>query len=130
MRDTILILDDDDDLREILVDLFQISDLKAIGFSNVTDAKKYLATLSNSEKIQSIISDYMLGATNGIDFLNHVKNTPELTAIDFYLLTGASTEDFETHLKSNRLKAVIEKPFDTQDLINLFLKDKSQKSAA
>lgn len=132
MRDTIIAVDNDEDIREMLVDLFKAANIRFFCFSNAKDAKVYLINPNNSSRVHSIISDLMMAPTDGIDFLSYVKSKPELSEIDLYLLTGAVASVFEPLLRSYQLKGVIEKPFDSKKLIEMFQKkiSESQKFAA
>lgn len=136
MRNTIVMVDDNEDMREIFAQLFEKTDVKIICFASVMDAKVHLINPSNASKIKAIVSDLMMGPTDGLDFLSYIKSKPELAAIDFYFLTGASVVVFEPFLRSFVLKGVIEKPFDPKALVSLFTNHSSsnivstQKSAA
>lgn len=132
MRNTIVMVDDNEDIRDIFAELFENTDIKVLCFANVMDAKVHLINPANAGKVKAIVSDIMMGPTDGLDFLSYVKAKPELAQIDFYLLTGAAVQVFEPFLRSFVLKGVIEKPFNSKALVALFLDSKTirmQKAA-
>lgn len=120
MKNTVVMVDDNDDMRDAFEQLFERTSLNVVCFANVMDATIYLKNPANISKIIAIVSDLMMGPTDGLDFLSYIKSKPELAAIDFYLLTGSTVVVFEPYLKSQVLKGVIEKPFDPKTLISLF----------
>lgn len=122
MQNTLIIVDDNEELRETFSDLFANTSIKAICFSNVLDAKIYLKNPKNSCEVKAIISDLMMAPTDGLDFLSYVKSKPDLATIDFYLITGAAVTVFEPFLRPFSIKGVITKPFDTKALLSMFVK--------
>ena len=120
MKNTILMVDDNEDMREIFAELFENTDIKVICFSNVLDAKVHLINATNASQVKAIISDLMMGPTDGLEFLSYVKAKPDLADIDFYLLTGAAITVFEPFLRPFVLKGIIEKPFDGKALVSMF----------
>lgn len=126
MKGTILILDDDEDIRDILKDIFESIEFKVVCFSSIGDARKYLNDAANISQLKAIVSDLMLGYESGLDFLKEVRANSILNSVDFYLLTGASRQTFEPYIKSHQLKGIIEKPFDTFQLIETFANHSSK----
>lgn len=88
MKGTILILDDDEDIRDILKDIFESIEFEVVCFSSIGDARKYLNDAANISQLKAIVSDLMLGYESGLDFLKEVRANSILNSVDFYLLTG------------------------------------------
>lgn len=132
MKNTVLIVDDDEDIRDILFDLFESVEINCVKFSNVAEAKTFLAEPKNTLLVHSILSDLMMGQDSGLEFLEYIKSNSSLANIDFYLITGASMQTFDSYLNSKKLKGIIEKPFDSKKLTDTFLslKSDSQKKFA
>lgn len=126
MRDIIIAVDNDQDMRETLIELFKSANIQFHCFASAKDAKIFLINPNNASRVHAIISDLMMAPTDGIDFLSYVKSKPELAEIDLYLLTGAVASVFQPLLKSYQLKGVIEKPFDSNQLIQMFQKSINQ----
>ncbi len=108
----VLIVDDEDGLRELLVELF--SDL---GFSTHTassgnEAKEYLD--QNPGKVSCVVSDLRMPNGTGIDLLKHIRSQIS-TALPVVLITGFSdlTTSQALALGANGL---MPKPFDVSDL--------------
>lgn len=126
MKNTIVIVDDNEDLRETFADLFIDTDVKAVCFSNVLDAKIYLKNSKNLSEVKAIVSDLMMAPTDGLDFLSYIKAKPELSQIDFYLMTGAAVTVFEPFLRPFTIKGIITKPFDVRTILSIFTKPDQQ----
>lgn len=120
MKNAIVMVDDNEEMRNVFVELFKNTDTEVICFASVLEAKTHLNSPANAAEVKAIISDLIMGQTDGLDFLSYVKAQSTLRNIDFYLLTGVTISDFEPLLKSSVLKGVIEKPFDTNRLVSLF----------
>ena len=108
----ILIVDDEEMILSSLRSFFALeSDYEIITFSTPADAAKYVA----GNSIDLVISDFLMPAMDGIQFLSHVKAAhPTATRI---LLTGFAD-------KENAIKAInevgiyqyVEKPWDNTRL--------------
>lgn len=120
MRDVVLLVDDDEDMRAIVTDLLESIGLKVAAFSCVEKALHYVRDPFHYTKLCAIISDLMMSKRDGIDFLEKVKLNPNIAEIDFYLLTGADVTVFKSLLQPYKIKGVITKPFDPDMFIDLF----------
>jgi two-component system, chemotaxis family, chemotaxis protein CheY len=116
---TILIVDDFASMRRIVK-----GTLKSIGFNNFIEAEDGVMALRTleKEKIDLIISDWIMPNMNGLDFLKSVKGNEKYKNIPFIMVTAEG-------LKDNVLKAInagvnnyVVKPF-TPDVLH----DKIQK---
>jgi len=121
MKNVIILVDDNEDIRELFADLFENTEIDIISFVGVTEAKEYLMNPENVIRVKAIVSDLMMGPMDGLEFLHYVKAQPELRDIDFYLQTGTATKEIEPFLKSSLLKGIIEKPFNLKLLASLFI---------
>jgi|GEM_PF-7083845 len=125
MKNTILLVDDNEDMRQLFIELFNDSDIHVVCFASVAEAKIYLKNPISLSKVKAIISDLMMGPTDGLEFLTYAKEKAELQHIDFYLLTGSATPALEPLLKSSVLTGIIEKPFDVKSMVALLTNSSS-----
>ncbi len=130
MKNVILLVDDNAEIRSLFVDLLQETNLKILTFSSVKEAQIHLINPSNREKVCGIVSDLMMGPTDGLEFLSYVKKNPETAQIDFFLFTGADVSVFTPFISPFKLKGIIEKPFNRSEFMNTFKKiaDQNQLS--
>jgi signal transduction histidine kinase/ligand-binding sensor domain-containing protein/DNA-binding response OmpR family regulator len=109
---SILVTDDNEQLRSYLVQVFQ-------GAFIVYEAKTAEEGLKMAKQMlpDVIISDMVMGEMSGIDFCKIVKETPALNHIPFILITGSFSP--ETKLKAIEAGAddYITKPFEKDMLV-------------
>lgn len=120
MRDVVLLVDDDADMRIIVTELLDMVGLKVAAFSDVEKALHFIRDPYNHTKIRAVISDLMMAQRDGIDFLSQIKSNPAVAEVDFYLLTGADISVFKSLLQPYKIKGVITKPFDPDLFIQMF----------
>jgi len=118
VKDTILIVDDNEALRELIQELVENSGYKVVTLSNVNEAKIFLANPANVARLKSIVTDLLMYPSDGFDFMAYIESRPELVGIHLYLLTGASIDVFESKLSRHKYDAIIEKPFKSDVLVS------------
>ncbi len=108
---TILIVDDDLNLRELMTDLFEHQGFNLLSADSVPRAFE----LYKKNKVDLVISDMRMPGEDGLSLLEKVKsygsNTP-----NFIFLTGYSDTSVVECIKSGAQK-VFAKPFDQNELI-------------
>jgi len=109
----IVIIDDDEDVRDVLEAIVMEVTEDIESFANPLEALEYIK--NTSDKIAFIISDYNMPKINGIEIYKNIESRE----IPFALISGFLGE-LETELKdkSSHL-TLIEKPFNAQKLIEL-----------
>ena len=120
MKNVIMMVDDNIEVRNLFVDLLVDTSLKVFTFASVKDAQVYLINPKNRSQVCAIVSDLMMGPTDGLEFLSYIKKNPDTAAIDFFLLTGADVSVFKPFISPFTLKGIIEKPFNRQAFLNTF----------
>ncbi|GAB2626554.1 response regulator [Belliella aquatica] len=113
MPKRILLIEDEDILRENIKEILELNDFLVHEFSNGENALKFLI----HNEVDLIISDLMMPIMDGHDFLRHVKSNKSLNQVPFILLS-AKIEDKDKE-KSLELGADIylTKPIKTIDLL-------------
>lgn len=107
----LLIIDDEEELREVLIALLENSADQILQASNGLEAIELLQT----EKLDAILSDEKMPKKSGLDVLkwmrSHNINTP------FVIHTGYSQKDIMDEAQALGAFALLDKPWDERSLI-------------
>jgi len=104
----ILVVDDDDSVRQVLIDMLRSSGYEAWGEQNGRDALAYL-TDDENERPELILLDYSMPVMNGEEFLIFRDIDPRLKAIPVIVFTGS------VDLVNNKsADGYVQKPFVSQ----------------
>jgi two-component system, sensor histidine kinase and response regulator len=111
---TILLIEDNQNLREVLLELCQLKDYDAIAAEN---------GLIGLQMIQAsapdlIICDVDMPVMNGFDLLRIVKADPVLAKIPFLILTGDSNSQKQENLREIGVDALLSKPISVEELLS------------
>lgn len=108
----VLVVEDDNNLREALTDTLQLADYSVIPVSSGEDALKQLALYND---IRMIVSDVNMGGMSGHDLLRAVKR--EYPQIPMMLITAyASISESVDAMKQGAVDYLV-KPFEPQTLV-------------
>jgi CheY-like chemotaxis protein len=110
---TILIVDDEVDLREIVASELEFAGAKIFQAENVSRAQEIL----QQQKIDLIVSDIRMPGGTGIDLLNYTKNV-NVDSPPVILITGFADISLEDAYNLGA-EALISKPFKLDELIKL-----------
>lgn len=114
MKPKILVIEDEDEIRENIARIFELSDYEVSTAIN----GKYGLVETKKHHPDIIICDIVMPEMDGITFLNFLNNDKEISSIPVIFLTAKPNDP---HLK-NGLKygaeTIINKPFDIDDLLN------------
>jgi CheY-like chemotaxis protein len=119
---TILVVDDENDLRDIVASEFDFMGAKVFQAENISVAQR----LFHENKIDLIVSDIRMPGGTGIDLLNHLKqnNVDEPPVI---LITGFADITVEDAFDKGA-EALMNKPFKLDDLIQQAVRFTSPKA--
>ncbi len=92
-KKTVLIVDDDDMERQMMVDILE-EEYNTIESDCGNDAIKQIDKMGNS--ISAIVLDYMMPDGNGLDVLKHMNETGDVKKIPVLVLTGEKQSDIES----------------------------------
>ena len=107
----VLVIDDDDDVRESLVDVIQETGRQAFGAPSAVVALRLLETLPRP---CLILLDVMMPGMNGIEFIEVVQKRPD--AVDFPILVISATSAIERAKYYTAVLGALRKPIGLQDL--------------
>src|SRR5579871_3733807 len=113
MKANILVIDDDAEIRELLLQVLQRSNYQV---SQVKDGASFKEAMNRLEP-DVVLLDYKLPDATGIDLLPIIKKEwPEAEVI---MLTGHATYDVAVEATKRGAFHFQEKPFDPESLLNL-----------
>ncbi|MDR1475910.1 MAG: response regulator transcription factor [Holosporales bacterium] len=111
---SILVIDDDIRLLNLVVDLLRVADFAAVGANSVAEG---LAALS-SRKFDAIVVDWMMPFENGIEFITRLRSTASYAQhIPAMMLTALSDPDDKVVGFESGFDDYLTKPFETKELI-------------
>jgi len=114
MKYTLLMIDDDEDIRFILTSaLSSIVGLTIVEAVDATSARNAL----QSQTINGILLDYSLPDTNGEELLREFKGSDSTQQLDIVMLTARDDQEQITKWLELGAKAVLKKPFNPFELI-------------
>lgn len=121
-RRTILLIEDDNDVREFLLSELENSfDLKV-----ASDGKTGIA-MAKELDVDLIVSDVMMPGMNGFELTKRLKNSFETSHIPIILLTALSTDENVLEGTESGADAYITKPFSPQLLMARILQLLNQR---
>lgn len=121
-RRTILLIEDDNDVREFLLsELESCFDLKV-----ASDGKAGIA-MAKELDVDLIVSDVMMPGMNGFELTKRLKNSFETSHIPIVLLTALSTDENVLEGTESGADAYITKPFSPQLLMARILQLLNQR---
>jgi len=106
----VLIVDDDDILREFLDQALTAANIKVKSASNGHDALDLL----NNESVELVLTDIQMPGMDGWELATHIKkSSPETPVI---LMTGMQKDQVEEKRKNNHIDFILYKPFSVKQL--------------
>lgn len=113
---TLLVVDDETDLRDIVSSELEFMGANVHQAENITNAQKIL----DKEKIDLIVSDIRMPGGTGIDLLDAVKRR-DVNVPPVILITGFADITLEDAFAKGA-EALLNKPFKLDDLIKLVVR--------
>ncbi|MEY4515219.1 MAG: Family ership [Pseudomonadota bacterium] len=111
----VLVIEDDEDIREILVDLLQDYGYQSTGAVHGRDALDKLRDMSARPKL--ILLDLMMPIMDGREFREKQLATPELADIPVVIISAF--RDGERLFEALKPTAFVPKPIDLQRLLQI-----------
>ena len=110
VRDTILVLEEDDDSRAKLTEIFQ-GKYKVLAFSNEKDGIEILRTQAASLAV--VLVNLMIPARDDFQVLRRLSERMFLSRIPFIMITSEQTTQYEKRGYEYGIVSYIKKPFHT-----------------
>jgi DNA-binding NtrC family response regulator len=106
----VLIVDDDDILRDFLDQALNSINVEVMSASNANDALELLT----NERVGLVITDIQMPGMDGWELATIIKKTyPETPVI---LMTGMQMDQVEKKMKNNHIDFILYKPFSIKQL--------------
>lgn len=115
----VFVIDDDDDVREVIVFALENENILVEAFDNALNAYEKLKNLTKDVP-GLIIVDYLMPDMNGIEFIDALRKLPQFKNLPIALSSAMGAND----PSMSTLKNIIElhKPMDLDDLLNVVRK--------
>lgn len=113
MNHTILLLEDDRNLRETLVDIFELKGFEVVTATNGIEALKLLDEVAPDV----IVSDVMMPEMDGLEFLKRIKENPQTEITPVIMVTANTLRESKYKGLEYGANDYITKPFDTVELL-------------
>lgn len=110
---TVLVLEDDHNLREGLELLLEIEGYTALGTSNGITGME----LIRRHKPDIVLTNFKMPGADGFDVLHCVRDHPETSATPIVFLTADHSPSLRERALGAGVDAFITKPFQIEDLI-------------
>ena len=108
----VLIVDDDEDIRNALIDTLTLRGYHCVAADNGASALLCL----DAERFHLVVTDYRMPTMDGIQFLEALKQHPPHDLPPVILLTAGMSEELRRQALELGAYAVIAKPFASQEL--------------
>jgi DNA-binding NtrC family response regulator len=113
----ILVIDDDDDLRETIGAVLGRAGYKVDGFANGLEAVEHLQDPAHAP--HGMIIDLAMPVFDGFDFLSHRSMHRELAQVPAILMTGHSERTVVNDLRGRFALEILRKPIEMDTLLEL-----------
>lgn len=120
-KPVILIVDDDTILLESIADLLLLSDFRVLTANNGAEALRIL----ERERPDCIISDVMMPEMDGYGLLEAIRRSESWASIPVILITAYDRPFSRQAAHDFRPDAVLSKPFDVDQLIDIIYESMS-----
>ncbi len=110
---TVLIVDDEAPIREMIAVALEMADYRCLEAGNVKDAH----TLIIDQKPDLILLDWMLPGASGIEFARRLKRDESTSEIPIIMLTAKADEDNKIQGLEVGADDYITKPFSPRELV-------------
>lgn len=110
----ILLVDDEEGIREVLNDLLSDMGFKVTTAENGKEA--YLALTNSPQEFDIVISDINMPVMSGPDLLREAEGILLENGITFLFTTGGLTEDYPEALSSSCVSGFVQKPFSAEQI--------------
>jgi CheY-like chemotaxis protein len=108
-RGTLLLVEDDEELRDIIADILESCGYEVIPAGNGKQAAEFLATTSELPAV--ILLDLMMPIVNGWELLREIQPDPRLAGIPVVVMTAFRRD------RPPGIAALLKKPFELSELI-------------
>ncbi len=113
---SVLVVDDDEDLREEIVELIENEGYTATGVTDGKEALDYLTIVPTKPKL--MLLDLMMPAMDGWEVLNEMRQSEMLATIPVVIISARYTELAGASVPGLRVRSMA-KPLDSEALLSV-----------
>ncbi len=110
---TILIVDDEPDIREVIRFALENAQFRVIEAGHADDARKLLAT----EELDLILLDWMLPGRSGLELATQLKQNPKTRFIPIIMISARGEEEDRVKGLETGADDYIAKPFSSREMV-------------
>jgi two-component system phosphate regulon response regulator PhoB len=110
---TILIVDDEPDIREVIRFALENAQFRVIEAGHADDARKLLA----SESLDLILLDWMLPGRSGLELATQLKQNPKTRTIPIIMISARGEEEDRVKGLETGADDYIAKPFSSREMV-------------
>jgi len=110
---TILVVDDEDHIRDMLQTVIENANMTAISASTAEQAMEALI----DDNVDLLLLDWMLPGVSGIELARRLKNNARYSSLPIILLTARAEKEDRIRAFEVGVNDYITKPFSPRDLI-------------
>ena len=111
---------DDNKAMSLLLSNILSKHFQVLAFSNALQA---FAHIKNTEIPDILITDYRMPEVDGFEFIKNIRNNGLLPGIPIFMITGAAPSQIPEDLHLYDVKAVIQKPFEPEILVEKMINE-------
>ena len=109
----ILVVEDEDDIREMLVVVLEQADLQVVAVSSAEQALQSLA----ENRVDLLVLDWMLPGISGVELARRLKKEPGYKDLSIILLTARGEEEDKIRGLEIGADDYVTKPFSPKELV-------------
>jgi two-component system, OmpR family, phosphate regulon response regulator PhoB len=113
MANTVLVVEDDTDIQELVCLHLRHAGMNALGCTSVEKARQLLS----GQPIDIAIVDWMLPGASGIDLAKEIRGNPKLKGLPLLLLTARGREGDKLEGFAAGVDDFLVKPFSPRELV-------------
>jgi CheY-like chemotaxis protein len=119
MMKSVYVIDDDLDVRDIIVFALESSGFNVLSFSNGEEALKNLLDTPLEKLPGLIIVDYLMPIMDGVTFIDQVKTNGKKEILDIVLALSSAMGPMDPVLSEIKGIVHLPKPMELEDLLQL-----------
>jgi CheY-like chemotaxis protein len=122
VKTTLLLVEDDAEVRSVLTELLALDGIETIEATNGLEAWNILDSETERERLHLVLSDIAMPKMNGFQLLDRIRSDPRFESLPI-VLTSGNSDRAEAELKAGAARfepnAFFAKPFDFSKLADV-----------
>lgn len=119
MMKPVFVIDDDLDVRDIIVFALENSGFNVTSFTNGEEAFQALSDCPARELPGLIIVDYLMPVMDGVTFINQIQNSDKKEILDIALALSSAMGPMDPAISNLKNVIHLPKPMELEDLLQV-----------